>query len=246
MEPILEVDFVTKHFGGLVAVRDVSFTVKRGEILGLIGPNGAGKTTLLNLICGVYKPDKGKIKFKGEDITALKPHQICEKGIGRTLQIPHAFPELSTVENITLPMLFLQKDLKGKEAEDRALKILEFVGFPRDKYYVPASNLNTLDLKYLQLARALASNPELLVLDEVTTGLNPTESKKAIELIRKIRENGITILLVEHVMRIVVSVCDRVIVLSSGQKIIEGKPQEVMRNRQVIELYLGEKFRMEG
>jgi branched-chain amino acid transport system ATP-binding protein len=235
---LLLVEEVTKRFRGLIAVKNLSFEVNKGEIVGLIGPNGAGKTTLLNLVSGVLRPDEGKILFEGIDITSLKPHEICKKGIGRTLQIPLAFPELTTLENVILPLLFIQnleKDKAIKEAES----ILQFIGFPKSKYNEQAANLNTLELKYLQLAKALAGKPRLLLLDEVTTGLNPVESMRASEIIKKIQAMGITILLVEHVMRLVVNVCDRVIVLSEGSKIAEGKPEEAMKNRDVISLYLG-------
>lgn len=241
---ILKVNNLTKSFGGLVAIKNVTFGVSPGEILGLIGPNGAGKTTLLNLICGIYRPDRGAIMFKNENLTTLKPHQICRRGISRTLQIPHAFPELTTVENVVLPILFLRKGLGKDKAIQEAEEVLGFIGFPEAKYHIPASQLNALELKYLQLAKALACKPEVLLLDEVTTGLNPAESKKAIELIKKIQDKEITMILVEHVMRIVMSVCDRIIVLSSGTIIADGKPEEITKNKLVIRSYLGEKFKV--
>lgn len=236
---LLQVEEVTKKFGGLEAVKNVSFKINRGEILGLIGPNGAGKTTLINLISGVYRPDKGRILFKGEDITLMKPHEICKKGISRTLQIPHAFPELTVIENIAIPLLFSQKNLKRDEIRGRIISTLKRIDFPKSKYDEVVANLNTLELKYLQLAKAVVTQPELLLLDEVTTGLNPVESKRACEVIKELQSAGITILIVEHVMRIIVSVCDRIIALCEGRIVAEGRPEEVMKDTKVISSYLG-------
>lgn len=236
---MLEVRKLTKCFGSLIAVNKVDFYIRQGEIVGLVGPNGSGKTTLLNLISGIYQPDAGTINFLGEEITKLKPHQICRRGIGRTLQTPQSFPELTVLQNVMISMLFSRTKTNKK-----AMEILNFLGFPEKKFHALAKNLNTIELKRLQLARALATNPKLLLLDEVTTGLNPAESVEAVKLIKKIRDNGITILMIEHVMRTVMEVSDRIIVLHNGKKIAEGRANEIANDSEVIRCYLGKKVIM--
>lgn len=245
---------VSKRFGGLEALKSVDFHVEKGEILGLVGPNGAGKTTLLNVICGIYRPDSGRIWFNGEDITGLRPDQICKRGIGRTFQIIQPFPELTVLKNVMVGVLFGRGISKGflgflgksnwmnlKEAEEKALKVLEFVGLGEKRDFL-AKELNVVELKRLELARALATEPQLLLLDEVTTGLNPKECEDAIKLIKTIRDSGVTVLIVEHVMKIIMNVSDRIIVLHHGQKIAEGTPEEIANNKKVIDAYLGEKY----
>ncbi|MFQ6051564.1 MAG: ABC transporter ATP-binding protein [Candidatus Hydrothermarchaeota archaeon] len=243
MRWLLEVKGVTKRFGGLIAVNNVSLKINEGEIIGLVGPNGAGKTTLVNIISGIYRPDSGEVLFKGEKISGLKPNQICKKGIARTFQSVQTFTEMSAIENVMLGSLFgRSEEISKEEARERAYEILEFIGFPNEKVDLPVGNLNFVELKSIQLARALATDPDLMLLDEVTTGLNPTEGASAVKLIHKIRKRGITILMIEHIMRIIMGVSDRIVVLSQGEKIAEGTPKEVSTDERVIESYLGERF----
>jgi len=240
---LLEVRGVTKNFGGLMAVKGVDLKMEQGEIVGLVGPNGAGKTTLLNIISGIYRPDSGVIKFNEEDITGLKPDQVCRKGIAKTFQLAQSFPALTATESVMVGAIFgNHKKVSISEAVKEAVEILDFVGFPGEKNNYPIKNLNVVELKRAQLARALASRPKLLLLDEPTTGLNPREGAEAIELIKKLRQNGITILMIEHVMRVIMGVSDRIMVLDHGEKIAEGTPREVASNKRVIDSYLGEKY----
>ena len=240
---MLEVRGVTKNFGGLMAVKGVDLKMEQGEIVGLVGPNGAGKTTLLNIISGIYRPDSGVIKFNEEDITGLKPDQVCRKGIAKTFQLAQSFPALTATESVMVGAIFgNHKKVSISEAVKEAVEILDFVGFPGEKNNYPIKNLNVVELKRAQLARALASRPKLLLLDEPTTGLNPREGAEAIELIKKLRQNGITILMIEHVMRVIMGVSDRIMVLDHGEKIAEGTPREVASNKRVIDSYLGEKY----
>lgn len=197
---MLSIKKVSKHFGSITAVKDVSFRIKKGAIVGLVGPNGAGKSTLLNVVSGVYLPTSGSIVFDGRDITNLSPNKVCKLGIAKTFQLVHSFPELSAFQNVLVGALFGNSGkISFVEARDKVEKNLEFVGYPLDKKNYPVKNLNVVELKRVQLARALATDPKLLLLDEVTTGLNPKESNDAISLIQKIREFGITILMVEHI-----------------------------------------------
>lgn len=240
---MLEVRGVTKNFGGLMAVKGVDLKMEQGEIVGLVGPNGAGKTTLLNIISGIYRPDSGVIKFNEEDITGLKSDQVCRKGIAKTFQLAQSFPALTATESVMVGAIFGNHKKVGiSEAVKEAVEILDFVGFPGEKNNYPIKNLNVVELKRAQLARALASRPKLLLLDEPTTGLNPREGAEAIELIKKLRQNGITILMIEHVMRVIMGVSDRIMVLDHGEKIAEGTPREVASNKRVIDSYLGEKY----
>jgi len=238
---LLEGRKVTKHFGGLVAVKEVDFIVNEGEIVGLIGPNGAGKTTLFNCITGVYRPTSGKIMFDGKDITGLKPHQVCKLGIGRTFQIVEPFLGMSVLENVMVGALFgRNRSISLSDARKKALECLEFVGLA-DKKDVLADNLTLVDRKALEIARALATDPKLILLDEVAAGLNPTETLRAMDMIKKIRdERGITIFWIEHVMRAVMGTAERIIVIHHGEKIAEGPPKEVSNNKKVIEVYLGQ------
>lgn len=235
--PILSVDRVEKHFAGLVAVRDISCDVQTGEIVGLMGPNGAGKTTLINVICGTYKPDSGTIKFKEKNITGLPPHKICHLGIARTYQIPQPFTHLTALQNIGVAATY-GRGLSKTAAEREAAKLLDMVGLS-DKKDMVAGDLSGVSLKRLELARALASNPTLLLLDEVAAGLTEAEIPRVLDLLKKIHEMGITIILIEHVMKIMVEAVDRIIVMDKGVKLTEGRPKEVMEDRQVIEAYLG-------
>ena len=232
---------LTKQIGGLTAVNGVDLFLGDDEIIGLVGPNGAGKTTLLNMISGISVPTRGKITFLGEDITGLKAHQICKKGIAKTFQIAESFPGLTARECTMIGALFgNQKQINIKEARSEAAQILDFVSFPLDKQDTIIKNLNVVELKKVQLARALASKPKLLLLDELTTGLNPKESNEAVELIKKIRDNGVSILIIEHVMSVIMGVSNRIVVLDHGEKIAEGHPYEVVNNQKVIDTYLGD------
>jgi branched-chain amino acid transport system ATP-binding protein len=238
---MLEVAGVTKQIGGLTAVNRVDLSVAEGEIVGLVGPNGAGKTTLLNLISGISRPDEGTIRFMNEEITGLAPEQICRKGISKTFQIAQSFPGLPAQEAVMVGSLFGNHGRPSvREAREEARELLRFVGFADEKQTQLVRNLNVVELKRLQLARALATHPKLLLLDELTTGLSPQESQEAIELIKKIRERGTSILLIEHVMRVIMGLSDRVVVLDRGERIAHGPPHEVVANRRVIETYLGE------
>ena len=232
---------MTKKIGGLTAVNKVNLEIGDDQIVGLVGPNGAGKTTLLNIISGITPPTSGKVSFCGEDITGMKPDRICRKGIAKTFQIAESFPDLTAKECVMIGVLFGNDTAPGmKEAQSQALSILADVNFPLEKAETLNRNLNVVELKRLQLARALASRPKLLLLDELTTGLNPKESKEAVELIRKIRDTGISILIIEHVMSVIMGVSDRIVVLDHGEKIADGRPYEVVNNQQVIDTYLGD------
>jgi branched-chain amino acid transport system ATP-binding protein len=236
---LLELKGVCKNFGGLKAVSQVSLDLEEGEILGIIGPNGAGKTTLFNTITGFCKPDEGQIRFEGENLIDLKPHQICQKGMVRTFQIVKPFLQLTVLENVVIAALNRTKHVQ--EATERALKTLEFAGL-KEKENTLATGLTLPHRKRLELARALATEPKLLLLDEVMAGLTPTEVDELVRLLKEINKKGITILLIEHVMRGVMALSKRVIVLNYGEEIAEGVPEEVVKNRQVIEAYLGEEF----
>jgi len=239
---LLECDRVTKRFGGLEALKSVSFAVKPNEIVGLVGPNGAGKSTLINIINGVIRCDSGSIRLWGNDATKMRPEEICRMGVGRTFQMAQAFPEMSVLENAMIGALFGSEGrVDAKDARERALEILGLVGLS-GKAKESAGRLNATELKRLDLARALATEPKLLLLDEVATGLNPKESTKIAGLIERIREMGVTVLMVEHVMRVVMGISDRVVVLDHGEKIAEGTPTEVANHRQVIGAYLGERY----
>jgi branched-chain amino acid transport system ATP-binding protein len=238
----LQGEKITKTFGGIVALKEVDFKIMTADIIGLIGPNGSGKTTLVNVVSGNYKPDSGNILFCGEDITKLKPEQICKKGIARTFQIPRPFPELTVLENVLIGALFTGSTRNIKIAKQKAIDILKFVGFNSQQYYVKAGELTTVQIKRLELARALATTPKLLLLDEFYAGLTETEIDEAIELIKKIHEKKITLLIIEHIMRVIMNICHRIIVLHQGEKIAEGSPKEISSNEKVIEAYLGEQY----
>ncbi|MGD0918667.1 MAG: ABC transporter ATP-binding protein [Thermodesulfobacteriota bacterium] len=235
--PILSVDGANKHFGGLVAVRGLSFDVQAGEVVGLMGPNGAGKTTLINVISGEYKPDSGTVTFKGNNITGLPPHRICHLGIGRTYQIPQPFTKLTALQNIAVAAIY-GRGLSKSAAEREAANILDFIGLS-EKKDMRAGDLEEIFLKRLELARVLATHPTLLMIDEVAAGLTEAEIPLVLDLLKEIHEMGITIILIEHVMKVMMKAADRIIVMDEGMKIAEGKPNEVMENRKVIEAYFG-------
>jgi branched-chain amino acid transport system ATP-binding protein len=237
---ILEGKGITKNFGGLTAVSDVDFYVEQGEILGLIGPNGAGKTTLFNLISASLTPKPGKILFKGKDITGKKPYEVCRLGIARTFQTVKIFSNMSVLSNVRLAALFGNPDkISEAEATRQAKELLEFVGLNKD-IDAPAKDLTLANQKRLEMARALAAKPQLLLLDELMAGLNQTEVSEAMDDIRQVRDRGVTIIMIEHVMKAIMNVCDRIIVLNYGKKIAEGTPQEIVNSKTVIEVYLGE------
>ena len=238
---LLEGQGVTKYFGGLAAVFEVDFHVDPGEVFGLIGPNGAGKTTLFNLISAALTPRSGAIRFKGKNITGLKPHQICRLGVARTFQTVKIFANMSVLDNVALGALFGASDrISSADAERQATALLEFVGLSTLKA-APAKDLTLANQKRLEVAGALATQPELLLLDEIMAGLNPAEVAQAMELVARIRHRGVTIIMIEHVMKAIMSVCDRIMVLHHGQKIADGTPQEIANSKTVIKVYLGEK-----
>ena len=233
---------VSKEFGGLKALKTVNFSVNKNEIAGLVGPNGSGKSTLLNVISGIYKPNSGLVKFLNEDISKLPPHQICARGITKTSQTVQSFIEMTALENVHIGALFGRKAEDDKDSLNKAKELLDFVGLSRGKFKIPAKNLNVIELRRVQLARALATSPKLLLLDELLTGLTPKESDEAIALIKRINKQGVTLLIVEHVMRVIMGLCDRIAVLHHGEKICEGNPEEVCNDENVINVYLGKKF----
>jgi branched-chain amino acid transport system ATP-binding protein len=238
--PILEGEGVTKYFGGLVAVSNVDFHVDQGEIVGLIGPNGAGKTTLFNLISAALATKQGVIRYKGKKITGLKPHQICRLGLARTFQAVKVFASMPVLQNVLLGSLFgTPTNMSSANAAKEAEELLEFVGLSAVKA-TPARDLTLANQKRIEVARALATKPELLLLDELMAGLNPAEVAQAMELVTRIRDKGITIFMIEHVMKAIMGVCDRIMVLHHGVKIAEGTPQEIASSETVIEVYLGE------
>lgn len=249
--PLLEVRNLSKHFGGLVAVDDVDFHLNRGEIVGLIGPNGAGKTTMFNMISGTFKPTSGKVVFNGEDITSLRADQIAERGLVRTFQATTLFTEETVRRNVMVGFhmkanvgfwgsIFGGKNVSSREreAERRADELLEFLGLARLQNEM-ARSLPHGHQRRLEAAIAMAASPQLLLLDEPVTGMNPTETQEMMELIKKVRDSGVTILLVEHDMRAVMATCERLIVLNYGKKIAEGRPSEIRENEAVIRAYLG-------
>jgi branched-chain amino acid transport system ATP-binding protein len=238
--PILEGRGVTKHFGGLAAVSHVDFHVDQGEIAGLIGPNGAGKTTLFNLISGAIPFKPGEIRFKGQKINGLKPHKICRMGISRTFQETKVFADMPAFQNVLMGAFFgTPTRVSGADAAREATQALEFVGLSAMSA-TPVKDLTLVNQKRVEVARALATKPELLLLDELMAGLTPTEVSESMELVTKIRDTGITILMVEHVMKAIMGICGRIMVLHHGEKIAEGTCNEISCNKTVIEIYLGE------
>jgi branched-chain amino acid transport system ATP-binding protein len=236
---ILQVEGVSKRFGGLQALADVTFDLPEGQILGLIGPNGAGKTTLFNVINGVYPPSEGRVLFRDRNVTSMPPYRVAKMGLARTHQIVRPLNELTVRENVMVGACFGREDHGLRRAGEIADEVLEFVELA-DRADQLAESLNVGQKKRLELARALAAEPSLLLLDEVLAGLNPSEIAHMVETVQRIRERGITIIMIEHVMHAVMNVSERMIVLDYGRQIAEGTPEEVANNPQVIEAYLGD------
>jgi branched-chain amino acid transport system ATP-binding protein len=237
---LLQVSSLTKHFGGLAAVQKVSFGIARGDIVSLIGPNGAGKTTIFNLLSGIYAPDKGEILLDGENLVGFRPFEICRRGMGRTFQIMQPFPHMTVRENVLTSGLFGRNPkVSLRQVEEEAVELCRWVGLG-DKMSAYPRNLTVADQKKIEIARALAVKPKLLLLDEVMSGLTPPETVEAVRLVRALKERGMTIVLIEHVMKVVMGLSDRVIVLHHGEKIAEGRSDQVANDPRVIEAYLGE------
>jgi branched-chain amino acid transport system ATP-binding protein len=234
---LLEVHKVSRFFGGLAAVKDVSFEVNKGEIVGLIGPNGAGKTTLFNVVNGFYPPSRGEIRFRGENISGLKPHQVCKRGMARTFQVVKPLQRMSVFDNVIASAFLRAND--RRQAENIATDTLKFTALFDDRDMI-SKGLPLGKRKRLEIARALATQPELLLLDESFAGLNSSELDESIGIIRKIKERGITIMIIEHHMKVIMSISDRIVVLNYGEKIAEGTPQDIRNNAGVVEAYLGE------
>lgn len=234
---LLTAENLSKQFGGLTAVRNLSFEVNEGEILGLIGPNGAGKTTTFNLLSGFLAPTTGRIFFHGQRIDGRKPHEICALGLTRTFQIVQPFPDITVLENVLIGAFSRHPSVSS--ARRKAKEVLEQVGLAH-KADTLGRNLTLLELKWLEIAKALATEPRMLLLDEVAAGLNPVEIEEVLALVRKLNAEGVTLLLVEHVMQVIMNLSHRIIVLNFGEKIAEGTPDEISHNPQVLEAYLGE------
>ena len=241
MTALLTLDGVSRHFGGLNAVDGLSLTVDKGEIVGLIGPNGAGKTTLINLITGVHRATSGRVHFEDRDITDMRPYEIARLGLARTFQIVQPFPRMTVVENVAAGALFCGHARNVREAQIIAREHLTFTGLAQVADW-PAASLTLARRKRLELAKSLAMRPRLLMLDEVNAGLNASEIEEALRIIRKIAEQGVTIIVIEHLMKVVLSISHRVVVLHHGQLIAQGAPGDVMGDKRVIEAYLGAKY----
>ena len=236
---LLEIDNITKAFGGLLALNHLSFNVEEGEILGLIGPNGAGKTTMFNVISGFHKPDSGSVRFMGKNISSHSASETCREGIARTFQQVRTFPTLTGLDNIVCGAFCRTNNLE--ESKREASRVIEWLGLDKERD-TAVKELTLAERKLVEVGRAMATKPKLLLLDEVVAGLNPTEVDRIIGLIKEINKSGITLVVVEHVMKVVMSVSDRIVVLDRGAEVAEGNPQEVSENKEVIKVYLGEAY----
>ena len=241
MTVVLEAADIVKRFGGLTAVDHVSMTVNEGEIVGLIGPNGAGKTTFLNSIAGTYRPEEGTVRFLGRNLTGARADILCRSGMSRTFQISQPFPKLTAIENVMVAAIFGNRRGQIRDPRAWSLEKLDFVEFPMAPD-TPAQALNTVQLKRLDLARALASQPKLLLLDELAAGLATGELDELMDIIRKINKDGVTIVIVEHIMKVIMGLCERITVIQYGSKIAEGSPETVANDPLVTEAYLGEDY----
>ena len=236
---LLEVKAVTKFFGGLRALYDISFSLEQGEILGLIGPNGAGKTTLFNIIAGTFPPSSGSVKLDNEEITSQGSRQICHKGISRTYQLVRPFSSLTVYENVLVGIYFGNPEMQGtRSVDDEGTELLRLTGLLQ-KANTPAKNLTLVGRKQLEIARAMATRPKILLLDEAISGLNPAETETVMNLIREIRDRGVTVFMIEHIMKAVMGLSDRILVLNFGELIAQGAPDQISKNKAVIEAYLG-------
>lgn len=234
---ILTVENISKHFGGLVAVNSLSLSVERGQIVGLIGPNGAGKTTAFNMISGYYRADSGRVTFDGQDITGKRPDQICKLGLARTFQVVKPFPHLSVLDNVIVGAYNRTSD--KHVARRKAEEVISFLGMA-DIALSTAGSLPVAGRKRLEIAKALATEPKMILLDEAMAGLRPTETDQIIELVRQVSKQGIALLLVEHVMRVIMALADTIVVLHHGEVIAQGEPRQVVADKAVIDAYLGE------
>ena len=234
---LLEVERLTKGFGGVLAVNDVGFTLEAGELLGIMGPNGSGKTTLFNLIAGALSPDRGRIRFSGQDIAGLLPNRVCARGIARTFQLVRPFGGLTALDNVRVGCLYGRRR-GAADAHGEAFRLLALVGL-EGRAATSAASLTLMDRKRLELARALATGPDLLLLDEFMAGLNPTETAAAMDLIRRLVADGLTVLMVEHIVWALMDLARRIVVLSAGEKIADGPPAAVAADPRVVDVYLG-------
>ena len=241
MNALLELEGVSRRFGGLRAIHNLSLSVAPGELLGVIGPNGAGKTTLVNVITGVHRPSAGSVRFAGRDISRARPWQAARLGIARTFQVVQPFPEMTVMENVAAAAMFAGEAKYGSEASERAREHLRFVGL-NEFVDRPAAALTLAMRKRLELAKSLAMRPKLLLLDEVNAGLNSSEVNHALELIRAISARGITILIIEHLMKVVLSLCHRIVVLHHGELIAAGAPEQIVQDPRVVQAYLGRRY----
>jgi branched-chain amino acid transport system ATP-binding protein len=237
-EPLLALDGVSKAFAGVQAVRNVSVVVPAGAVVGIMGPNGSGKTTLFNLIAGALRPDRGAVRLRGQDVTRLPPHRRCARGVARTFQHVRPFPGLTAIDNVLVGLLHGRRRERGRDAEGAARELLAVVGLER-KADLPAARLSLLERRRLELARALATGPDLLLLDEFMAGLTPAETAETMVVVRRVRDQGTTLMLVEHIVWALLDLSDRIIVLSAGEKIADGPPAAIAVDPAVVDAYLG-------